>query len=134
MSANNNDSLLQTTSSLTPSNSINKKSSEEPKRRKSPFSMQKELFLNHSELLAKYSQSSHSVSPVRKRVADKINPKSFDLQTNSKLVSGKKKKRVLFKGNFIQIINVISYKKYYIEEEKQQRKQEHISRCNCFIF
>lgn len=132
MSANNNDSSIQTSSSLTLTSSLTKKINEDNKRKKSPFTMQKELFLNHSELLAKYSQGSRSFSPIRKRVTDKINQCAIDLLSSHRPFLSKRKK-VTFKSNFIEIINVISYKKYYIEEEKDKQQHKLISRCNCFI-
>lgn len=133
MSNNNLDSSIQTTScsvNLTPNNSINKKQTDEVKKKRSPYQTQKEIFMKRKDMIDSMHDVPKSLSPKRRR---KINFQIDDKYGIDLSVSGlnvNKKKKVTFKGNFVQVIKVVSYKRYYIEGSKS----DETVRCNCFIF
>lgn len=125
------DSSIQTTScsvNSPPNTSLNKRSLSDIKKKKTAYQAQKEIFLKRKDMDYSKQNKLNSLTPQQKRTIEYRERKgTFEINSFN---SHKKKKMVTFKGNFIQVINVKSYKKLYSEELKNDNN----GKCNCFIF
>ena len=77
---------------------------------------------------------SKSFSPPSELKKEKRRRSCFDQSKNKKDEKKKNKKRVTFQKNFIEIINVDSYKQYNNNDEIVPEKRKEKSCCKCEIF
>ncbi len=77
---------------------------------------------------------SKSFSPPSELKKQKRRRSCFDQSKNEKDEKKKKKKKVTFQKNFIEIINVDSYKQYNNNDEIVPEKRKEKSCCKCEIF